>query len=66
MMITSNNRLTITDYCTQQQIYSLRMPFPELLEEKSGGTMVVDVHSDAELGNDVDTVQQVQAYLSYQ
>ena len=23
--------------------------------------MVVDVHSDAELGNDVDTVQQVQA-----
>ena len=35
--------------------------FAALLEEKSGGTMVVDVHSDAELGNDVDTVQQVQA-----
>lgn len=35
--------------------------FAELVEEKSGGTMIVDVHSDAELGNDVDTVQQVQA-----
>ena len=30
--------------------------FAELVEEKSGGSMVVDVHSDAELGNDVDTV----------
>ena len=35
--------------------------FGELLEEKSGGTMVLDIHSDAELGNDVDTTQQVQA-----
>lgn len=35
--------------------------FAELLEEKSGGTMIVDVHSDAELGNDVDTTQQVQS-----
>ncbi len=35
--------------------------FAELVEEKSGGTMKVDVHSDAELGNDVDTTQQVQA-----
>ena len=35
--------------------------FAELVEEKSGGTMIVDVHSDAELGNDVDTTQQVQS-----
>lgn len=35
--------------------------FAELVDEKSGGTMKVDVHSDAELGNDVDTTQQVQA-----
>lgn len=35
--------------------------FAELVEEKSGGAMIVDVHSDAELGSDVDTVQQVQA-----
>ncbi len=35
--------------------------FAELVEEKSGGAMTIDVHSDAELGNDVDTVQQVQS-----
>ena len=35
--------------------------FAELVEEKSGGSMIIDVHSDAELGSDVDTVQQVQA-----
>lgn len=35
--------------------------FGELLEEKSGGTMKLEIHSDAELGNDVDTTQQVQA-----
>ena len=35
--------------------------FAELVEEKSGGSMKIDVHSDAELGSDVDTVQQVQA-----
>jgi tripartite ATP-independent transporter DctP family solute receptor len=35
--------------------------FAELVEEKSGGAMIVDVHSDAELGSDVDTTQQVQA-----
>ena len=35
--------------------------FAELVEEKSGGSMIVDVHSDAELGNDVDTTQQVQS-----
>lgn len=35
--------------------------FGELLDEKSGGAMKLDIHSDAELGNDVDTTQQVQA-----
>ena len=35
--------------------------FAELVKEKSGGTMIIDVHSDAELGNDVDTTQQVQS-----
>lgn len=35
--------------------------FGELLEEKSGGTMKLDIHSDAEMGSDVDTTQQVQA-----
>ena len=35
--------------------------FGELLEEKSGGTMKLEIHSDAELGNNVDTTQQVQA-----
>lgn len=35
--------------------------FAELVEEKSDGKITVDVHSDAELGNDVDTTQQVQS-----
>lgn len=35
--------------------------FAELVEEKSGGSMKVNIHSDAELGNDVDTTQQVQS-----
>ena len=35
--------------------------FAELVEEKSGGTMIIDVHHDAELGSDVETTQQVQA-----
>lgn len=35
--------------------------FAELVEEKSGGTMIIDVHHNAELGSDVETTQQVQA-----
>ena len=35
--------------------------FAELVEEKSGGTMIIDVHHDAELGSDGETTQQVQA-----
>ena len=35
--------------------------FAELVEEKSGGTMIIDIHHDAELGSDVETTQQVQA-----
>lgn len=35
--------------------------FAELVEEKSDGTMLIDVHHSAELGSDVETTQQVQA-----
>ena len=35
--------------------------FAELVNEKSGGSMVIEVHHGAELGSDVETTQQVQA-----
>ena len=35
--------------------------FAELVAEKSNGTLIIDVHHDAELGSDVETTQQVQA-----
>lgn len=61
---TSQETITLVLANSQQTGSAVAMGidrFAELVKEKSNGTIIIDVHHDAELGSDVETTQQVQA-----